>query len=219
MNSILSNLENIIIEIFETDSTGHDIYHLGRVKNIALKIQKEEGGDKLIIAVSALVHDIHRIIQNKTKQFCSPKDSLPKVKEVLQKVDLSKSQVKNILHCVEFHEEYNFSKNGKTVTDIETLILQDADNLDAIGAIGIARTFMYGGSHSEPMWLPEINTVKETYDESDNDDPSVIHHFYSKLLKLKDNMNTKTGKIMATHRHNYMLGFIDQFKDEWEGFK
>ncbi len=219
MNSILSSLEKIIIKIFEADSSGHDINHLRRVKNTALKIQEKEGGDKLIIAVSALVHDIHRIIQNKTKQFCSPKDSLPKVREVLQKIELNEEQIKNILHCVEYHEEYNFSKEGKTVSDIETLVLQDADNLDAIGAIGIARTFMYGGSHSIPMWIPEINIEKETYDESDGDDPSVIHHFHSKLLKLKNTMNTETGKAMANQRHKVMNDFIDQFKNEWEGFK
>ncbi len=219
MNIIISNIEKIIIDIFEADSSGHDINHLRRVKNTALKIQEKEGGDKLVIAASALVHDIHRIIQNQTKQFCSPKESLPKVKDVLQRVDLTQSQINNILHCVEYHEEYNFSKNGKTVNDIETLVLQDADNLDAIGAIGIARTFMYGGSHSVPMWISEISTEKGTYDESDCDDPSVIHHFYSKLLKLKDNMNTETGKAMANERHNYMLGYIEQFKSEWEGLK
>ena len=174
--------------------------------------------NRLVIAVSAFLHDIHRIIQKETGSFCSPKDSLPKVKEILDKTDLTEEQKEKVLHCIEFHEEYNFSEKGKTVEDIETLILQDADNLDSMGAIGIGRTFSYGGVHSVPMWIPEKPFDRSGYEDSEND-ISTVHHFHSKLLKLKDNMNTETAKKMANERHKFMELFLQELYDEWEGKK
>lgn len=218
MNSIFEQIETEIKTLFSSDSSGHDFYHLQRVFNLAMTIQSKEGGDKIVIGAAALTHDVHRIIEVQTGKFCSPKDSLPRVKAILDKTDLSEDQKKHVLHCVEFHEEYNFSKDGKTVQDLETLILQDADNLDAMGAIGIARTFMFGGSHRVPMWIPEFPNDRQLYDEASRD-PSVIHHFHSKLLKLKDNMNSKTGIEMAQERHRVMKRFILEFKSEWEGLK
>jgi len=218
MKEIIQELEEEIKELFHNESSGHDIYHLKRTLNNALALQEKEGGDKLIIAVSAFLHDIHRIIQKETGKFCSPKDSLPKVKEILDKTKLSEEQKEKILHCIEYHEEYNFTENGKTVDDIETLILQDADNLDAIGAVGIGRTFSFGGSHNVTMWVPEKPFDRATFDESERD-PSIVHHFHSKLLKLKDNMNTETAKKIANKRHEFMEAFLEEFFDEWNGKK
>ncbi len=218
MDTIINQLEKEVRALFSEESSGHDIYHLKRVLNSALTIQEKEGGDRLIIAISAFLHDIHRIIQKETGKFCSPKDSLPKIKEILDKTNLKEKQKEKILHCIEYHEEYGFSKEGKTATDIETLILQDADNLDAIGAIGIARTFSFGGAYKIPMWIPEKPFDRESFDESEND-PSTIHHFYSKLLKLKKNMNTKTAKRMAEERHKFMELFLKEFFGEWKGKK
>jgi len=216
MKEIIQQLEEEIKELFHNENSGHDIYHLRRTLNNALALQEKEGGDKLIIAVSAFLHDIHRIIQKETRKFCSPKDSLPKVKEILDKTKLSEKQKEKILHCIEYHEEYNFTENGKTVDDIETLILQDADNLDAIGAMGIGRTFSFGGAHNVTMWVPEKPFDRATFDESERD-PSIIHHFYSKLLKLKENMNTETAKKIADKRHKFMELFLQEFFDEWNG--
>lgn len=216
MEEIIHQLEEEIKNLFHEESSGHDIYHLKRTLNNALTIQKKEGGDRLIIAVSAFLHDIHRIIQKETGKFCSPKDSLPKVKKILDKTKLSKEQKEKVLHCIEYHEEYHFSENGKSVNDIETLVLQDADNLDAIGAIGIGRTFMFHGSNGDLMWIPEKPFDRETFDESKKD-PSTIHHFYSKLLKLKENMNTETAKKMADKRHEFIELFLQEFFDEWNG--
>lgn len=218
MEETINQLEEEVKGLFLGESSGHDIYHLRRTLNNALSIQKKEGGDKLIIAVSAFLHDIHRIIQKNTGKFCSPKDSLPRVKEILNKTELSEVQKERILHCIEYHEEYDFSETGKTANDIETLILQDADNLDAIGAIGIGRTFSFSGAHKVAMWIPEKPFNRETFDESEKD-PSTIHHFYSKLLKLKTNMNTETAKIMAGERHKFMELFLQEFFDEWNGKK
>lgn len=213
---IIEKLEQEIKHLFGAENTGHDIYHLKRTFNLAMRLQKKEGGDKLVIAIAAFLHDIHRIIQKETNKFCSPEDSLPKIKEILGKVSLAHDTVDKVLHCIEFHEEYDFSKTGKTVRDIETLIIQDADNLDAIGAVGIARAFVFGGAHNIPIWVPEIPFARENYDESIND-PSEIHHFYSKLLRLKDNMNTKTAKKIAQKRHKFLENYLKQLFKEWEG--
>lgn len=218
MDDILIKLENEIKPLFKDDTTGHDLHHLKRVMNVALTIQKEEGGDRTVIAVSALLHDLHRIMQSKSGNFFTPKESLPAIRKILNKVEITESQKNRILHCIEYHDEYSFSENGQTVNDIETLVLQDADNLDAIGAIGIARTFLFGGYYKVKMWTPEYSFDRKTYDE-DKKDPSVIHHFHSKLIKLRDNMNTKTGKKMANERHNFMMLYLNEFFDEWKGIK
>ncbi len=127
---------------------------------------------------------------------------------------MKEEKLEKILHCIEFHEEYGFSKEGKTVNDLETLIVQDADNLDAMGAIGIGRTFTYCGKHQIPMWRPEIPFRRKFFQES-KDDASTIHHFYSKLLRLKENMNTKTAQKLALKRHRFMEKFLAEFFREW----
>lgn len=218
MEEILIKLENEIKPLFDEDTTGHDFHHLKRVMNVAMTIQEKEGGDKTIIAISALLHDLHRIMENKSGNFFTPKESLPAIRKILDKVNISENQKDRVLHCIEYHEEYNFSENGKTVNDIETLILQDADNLDAIGAVGIARTFLFGGYYKVKMWTPEYPFDRKTYDEAKKD-PSVIHHFYSKLIKLKENMNTETAKKMANERHRFMMLYLNEFFDEWKGLK
>ncbi len=207
-----------IIDLFKDDSSGHDISHLVRTMNIAINICDKENGDKLIVGISAFMHDIHRIMQNATGKFVSPKDSLPKVREILSNTDLSEDIINKICYCIEYHENYNW--NGNNVDDINTLILQDADNLDAIGAIGIGRTFSYGGAHNILMYDEEtpLNNNKD-YAEANGDDPSTIHHFYHKLFNLANNMNTKTAKEQAIARTEFMKKFVDEFLDEWHGIK
>ena len=216
LQEIINKLGKEIKLMFHSESSGHDIYHLRRVLNLALHLQEKEGGDKEIIAISAFLHDIHRIMQKETGKFCSPENSLLKIKQICKKIKIPKFKLTKILHCIEFHEQYDFSEEGKTTNDIETLILQDADNLDALGAIGIGRTFTFGGLNKLPLWKPERPFDRETFDESKKD-YSTIHHFYSKLLKLKDNMNTKTALKMASKRHKFMECFLDEFFKEWKG--
>ena len=214
LEKYIEKLKPYIMELFNKDSSGHDISHLLRTMNTALYLQEKEGGDRLIIGISAFLHDVHRIMQNETGHFVSPKDSIPKVKEILKNIDLTNEQVEKICFCIEHHEEYNW--NGNNVDDINTLILQDADNLDAIGAIGIGRTFSYGGSHNAVMYDDTIPLNEEDdYSESNGDDPSTIHHFYHKLFKLGDNMNTITAKILANDRIKFMKEFVKEFLNEW----
>ena len=108
---IINQLEKEIKELFHKENSGHDLHHLKRVLNLALTLQEKEGGDKIVIGVAAFLHDLHRVIGN--GKYCSPKESLPKVKEILDKVELSEVQKERILHCIEFHEEYNFTEEGK----------------------------------------------------------------------------------------------------------
>lgn len=210
----IKKLEKDIKKIFDGDNTGHDIYHLKRVYNLAMHIQKKEGGDAFVIGVAAFLHDMHRVMIR--GRYCTPKESLPRIKLILGKMKIREDKLEKILHCIEFHEEYDFSKKKKTVEDIETLIVQDADNLDAMGAVGIGRTFNFSGAHGIPMWLPDKPFTRKHFDES-KPDISTIHHFYSKMLRLKDNMNTKTAKKMAIRRDKVQKVFLEEFIKEWQG--
>ena len=217
IEQILSKLKKEVIKLFGLESSGHDMYHLERVVSLAEKIQKREGGDIDVITISALLHDVHRIIQNHNGKFCQPKDSLLQVKKIMEGIVPEEKQEK-ILQCVAKHEEYSFSPNGNTAHDLETLILQDADRLDAIGAVGIARCFTYGGANNVLIWDPSVPFSSGKYEETAHD-PSEIHHFYNKLLRLKDTMNTKTGRKMAKTRHKFMEIYLKEFFKEWNGEK
>ena len=214
LEKYIEDLRPLVIELFRKDSSGHDISHLERTMNTALYLQSKEGGNRIVIGIAAFLHDVHRIMQNETRTFVSPKDSLDTIRDILSKIDLSNEQVEKICYCIEYHEQYNW--NGNNVDDINTLILQDADNLDAIGAIGIGRTFSYGGAHNVVMYDPSTPLNENNdYAESNGDDESTIHHFYHKLFKLGNNMNTNTAKELAKKRTNFMKNFVNEFLSEW----
>lgn len=216
----INKLRPEVLKLFKNDSSGHDITHLERTMNIALLLQKYEGGDEIVVGISAFLHDVHRIMQNETGKFVSPKDSLDKVKEILSVLDLNESRLQKILHAIEYHEIYNWNNLQNKENDINTLILQDADNLDAIGAIGIGRTFTYGGAHNVPMYDNTVSLeMKSDYAEENGDDASTIHHFYHKLFRLSDNMNTQKAKELANSRTEFMKRFVDEFLKEWNGEK
>ena len=212
----IEKLRPFVLELFEKDSSGHDIGHLERTMRTALYIQEKDGGDRVVIGIAAFLHDVHRIMQNETGKFVSPKDSIDTVRKILYdaELNLTEQQIEEICYCVEFHEEYNW--NGNNVDDLNTLILQEADNLEAIGAIGIGRAFIYCGAHNIPMYDDSIPLNENNdYIEEEGDNESTIHHFYHKLFKLGDNMNTKVAKEMAEKRINYMKEFTKVFFDEW----
>ena len=214
LESYIEQLRPYVIELFKKDSSGHDISHLERTMNTALYMQEQEGGDRIIIGIASFLHDVHRIMQNESGHFVSPKDSLEVIKKILSNIDLSQEEIEKICYCIEYHEEYNW--NGNNVNDINTLILQDADNLDAIGAIGIARCFCYGGAHNIAMYEDKTPlNEKNDYQEAKGDDETSIQHFHHKLLKLGDNMNTNTAKKIAKQRTEYMREFVKQFLNEW----
>lgn len=214
LNNYINQLKPYVLDLFKKDSSGHDITHLERTMKTALYIQSKEGGDRIVIGIAAFLHDVHRIMQNEKGIFVSPKDSLDKIKEILSNTDLTGEQINKICYCIEYHEQYNW--NGNNINDLNTLILQDADNLDAIGAIGIGRTFSYGGSHNIVMYNNEVPLNEDNnYSESIGDPTSTIHHFYHKLFKLGDKMNTNTAKKLAKRRTDFMKKFVEEFLNEW----
>jgi len=194
------------------DPTGHDWFHVDRVRRLALKIhEKEQIGDRLMIELAALLHDIPDEKLNPTKQAGEEK-----LDRFLQSVFLEESrrnQLKEIIDSISYK-----GGNNSAVTSVEAAIVQDADRLDALGAIGIARTFAYGGKKGQPIYDPFVSVREEmTYNEYRMGKTSSINHFYEKLLKLKEIMNTNTGKEMALRRHEYMADFLEEFFEEWNG--
>lgn len=208
-------IDRKIKEVLLSDTSGHDYYHAIRVANLCLKINKEEKGDQKVLVAAALLHDIARpeeIKLNKPSSFHINK-SVDLAKDILREARYPYSKMNLVLDCIKHHEDYSWIKVKNNVT-LETKILQDADRLDAIGAIGIARVFAYGATVGRPLWLPNKNL--ETWKPGIRNISS-ISHFYSKLLKLKYEMNTNLGKKIAEKRHKFTEEFLENFLKETEG--
>lgn len=199
----------------ENAEGGHDWFHTKRVFKNALQIAKEENTDEFIVALGALLHDIADYKFHNGDEKVGPRIA----REFLLTQDLPEQTVNQVVNIIE-HISY---KGGNTVQEFQSSeldIVQDADRLDALGAIGIARTFNYGGFKGRALYDPEIapslNMSKEEYK---NSSAPTINHFYEKLLLLKDRMNTSTGKKIAEERHAYMQRYLEQFYAEWNGEK
>ncbi len=217
LEKYLNLIKPEVEKIFSGDQTGHDVSHLERTLKAALHIQSFEGGNKLVVGLAAYLHDVHRIIKPKFGDYASPKDSLPIIEKILNKTDLDLDTKNKILECVEFHECYNWSDPKNKHRSLEVHILQDADNLDAIGAMGIIRAFNYGIIRNIPMYNANEPLVYDiNYIEDHDTKESVIHYFYNKLFRLGKNMNTKTGKKLANKRIKFMENFVKQFINEHE---
>ncbi len=208
--------KNFVIEQLENAEGGHDWFHILRVYNNAINIGKSENVDMLIVALGALLHDIA------DSKFHDGDESVgPKVaREFLFKHNVDSLVIE---HVVKIIENISFKKSlegGEIFKSPELDVIQDADRLDAIGAIGIARCFNYGGFKNRKLFDPDIapnlNMTKEEYKNSES---PTINHFYEKLLLLKDKMNTKTGKRIAEQRHKFMEAYLNQFYAEWDGKK
>jgi uncharacterized protein len=203
-----------VIELFSDDSTGHDISHLERTMKIALFLQKHEGGDALVIGVAAFLHDIHRIMKKDNSSYCLPKDSLKKTEEILASIKFPKDKINLVLDAIEYHEEYYWNKTKNH--NLETLIIQDADNLESVGALGIVRTIQYCANHNIELYNPSIPIDEsEDYIETKHD-PSIVHHFYHKILKMERTMNTETAKGIAKKRAITAKIFVDNLMKELE---
>lgn len=216
LDKIINKLRGKVVNYFSGDASGHNIDHLERTLHYALFLQSKEGGDRIVVGISAFIHDIHRIMSASQQRFVSPKESLPVVEEFLKDIEISDKQKKSILRAIEHHEEYGFSHDGITVNDIESLILQDADNLDAIGAVGLVRTIKYSAAHNIPDYQPNIPLYQNEYDAS-VEDPSTIHHINNKLLRLGKYMNTKTAKELAKKKIKLVKDFMNMFIQESSG--
>ncbi len=191
---------------------GHDWYHIERVWNTARYIREQEGsGDLLTIELAALLHDIS------DAKFNGGDDEIGSrmASEFLLEQGVDREILEHVQAIIK-HVSYKGGFSQDQISTIEFHIVQDADRLDAIGAVGIARAFNYGGFKNRPIHNPEM-PLQEYQDSKayHKSDAPTINHFYEKLLKLKDLMNTSTGLKMAEERHKYMLDFLDRFYREW----
>ena len=197
----------------ENAEGGHDWFHIERVYKNAILIAKEEKCDVVVVKLGALLHDIADSKFHHGDETIGPKVA----REFLESEAVSAEIIADVIHIIK-----NISFKGgnfdKKFTSKELEIVQDADRLDAIGAIGIARTFNYGGFKNRQLYNPEIlPNLAMNKEEYKNSESPTLNHFYEKLLLLKDKMNTETGKKIAQERHQYMENFLEQFYMEWNG--
>ncbi len=202
---------NFVKEKLEGAEAGHDWFHIERVWKLSKKIAEKEGGNLEVIELSALLHDIADPKFHNGDETLALKISQNFLEEIQVDAELIE-QVLSVIKNISFKNRAEAPENPP----LELQIVQDADRLDAIGAIGIARTFNFDGFKNNLMYHPEIKPNlgmnKEEYKKSNG---TTINHFYEKLLLLKDLMNTETAKKIASERHDFMLKFLDEFYKEW----
>lgn len=209
--SIIKFARKLCINRQSSDASGHSHHHSFRVYDTATTLQKIEGGHLLVVQLAALLHDV-----NDKKLLATGVKPIDLV-AFLTSHELDSTTTDHVAKVID-NISFKGAKVGQTVPDIETAIVMDADRLDALGAIGIARTFAYGGSVGHDIYDPDEKPVMHDSEEGyfANTHCS-INHFHEKLLLLKDRMNTETGKCIAEARHNYMVKFLEHFHDEWNG--
>lgn len=193
---ILKNTQAFILKQFAGEGTGHDYYHVERVVKLAKQIAEEENADVFLVELAAWLHDL-----GDYKLHDGVDRSIELISGFLLLEEVDSEIIQKVLEIV---SQVSFSKGNKAES-LEAKIVQDADRMDAIGAIGIARCFAYGGSKQREIYNPE------------NPDETSIQHFYDKLLKLKDLLNTDSAKKLAEERHQFLENFLEQFYKEWNG--
>ncbi len=206
---VYDSIEDAITMLFEGDSSGHDIYHTKRVHDTAVSIQAVEGGNIDVIRLSSLLHDA-----DDRKLFDTVDHS--NARSIMNDHEIDISVQEKVIHVI---SQISFKgKDTVTPDTLEGMIVQDADRLDAIGAVGIGRAFAYGGKAGRAMFDPkEHHRDDMSEEEYFSNEGTTINHFYEKLLLLKDMMNTDTAKGIAEHRHAFMEAFLKEFYDEWYG--
>ena len=196
--------------VFQNDYSGHDFFHTLRVYRIAGRLAEKEGADLSIVRLAALLHDVDDI-------KLSPETHAHKNRAVsfMRSRHLSKTLIQSICSII---EQVSYTGTDSVIpSTLEGMCVQDADRLDALGAIGIARTFAYGGSHNRQLHNPEIRPrIGMGKEEYQNHKSTVLNHFYEKLFYLKDMMNTDTAKRIAQKRELYMKNFVSVFLNEWD---
>ncbi|MFT5257320.1 MAG: hypothetical protein ACI8VJ_000450 [Polaribacter sp.] len=214
---IIQNTIEFVKTKLKNAEGGHDWFHIERVYKNALLISKDEKVDTFTVSLAALLHDIADPKFYKGDETVGPRIA----SKFLTNQNVIKEIIQHVVNIIQ-HISYknSFDKEVKKFTSKELEVVQDADRLDAIGAIGIARCFNYGGFKNralyDPEIIPDLNMTKEQYK---NSDAPTMNHFYEKLLLLKDQMNTPSGKKIAIERHQYMEQFLKQFYNEWNGLQ
>ena len=213
MNLIIEKTITFVRATLAGAEAGHDWFHIERVYNNARAIHAAEGGNELIVLLAALLHDIADPKFNNGDEEIGPRMAT----EFLNSMGVENEIIDHVQQIIR-NLSYKASLGTVTFQSKELDIVQDADRLDAIGAIGIARAFTYGGYKNRVLYDPEIAPkLTQTKEEYKNTTAPTINHFYEKLLLLKDLMKTGTGKDMAKQRHDFMLAYLEQFYGEWKG--
>lgn len=211
--TIINDAIEFVRNTFNDDYSGHDYFHTLRVYKMAARIAEQENADLLTVQLAALLHDVDDI-------KLSPETYANKDRAVtfLKNHGISETMIETVCKII---GEVSFKgTDSVTPETIEGKCVQDADRLDALGAVGIARTFAYGGSHDRIIHDPDIKpTVNMNADKYQGHISTSINHFYEKLFLLKDMMNTDTAKKIAEQRENYMKAYISEFLDEWDGIR
>lgn len=212
---ILNKIKKYVQEECKENSGGHDWWHIQRVYNNAMLINKKEQANEFVLTAIVLLHDLydHKIYKGNIE------DKLVETLKQLKVYEyISKDDIQNIVYsCMNMGFSSNISE--KKELSKEGKIAQDADRLDGLGAIGIARTFAYGGEKGKLMYNPDYNSFVDEEEYKQSGSKTSISHFYDKLLKIKDLMNTDTAKEIATERHKVLERFLREFLDEWNGIK
>ena len=208
---IIENTIDFVKEKLQGAEAGHDWYHIERVWKLSKKIAVNIDCNLLVVELGALLHDIADPKFHNGDETIAPKVAA----EFLNNLRVEQKVIEEVIFVIN-NISFKNRKEVKGELPIELQIVQDADRIDAIGAIGIARTFNFGGYKNNLMYdpdiLPNLNQTKEEYKKSNG---TTINHFYEKLLLLKDMLNTDSAKVLAEERHQFMLSFLDQFYKEW----
>ncbi len=209
---IIQKTADYIKQEFANDSSGHDWWHIYRVWQTALHICERENADGFIVQLAALLHDLD------DWKFNDSEDDTPlRAKGWLESLNLDAHTIDSVCNIIK-HISFKGADVENKMDSLEGFIVQDADRLDAIGAIGIARAFAYGGYKNRLLYEPGIpSQLHQTFEQYKNSNSSTVNHFHEKLLLLKDKMNTSTAKRIAEGRHAVMTRFLEQFMQEWAG--
>lgn len=212
---IINNAIDFVKETLKSAEGGHDWFHIHRVLKNTQLIAKSEEVNNLVVILGALLHDIADSKFHNGDERVGSKVA----RAFLESKNVDAVTINHVVAIID-NVSFKGGKMKRTFTSKELDVVQDADRLDAIGAIGIARTFNYGGFKNnaiyDPNVLPELNMSKDEYKKGNG---TTINHFYEKLLLLKDRMNTQTGRQIAEQRHQFMEQYLEQFYAEWSGEK
>lgn len=209
-NLIIQKTKEFVKDKLYGEGSGHDWFHVERVYNLAKFIAEKENANLFIVEMTALLHDI-----DDWKFSEGTETNTTVTEEFLNSINIDKNDINRIISIIKTMS-FKGGVVDSTQNSIEGKVVQDADRLDAIGAIGIARTFAYGGSKGRAIYDPSIKPIDFTsLEQVKNQENHTINHFYEKLLKLKYLMNTDTAKIIADERHKFMESFLEEFYSEW----
>lgn len=210
-------LQDSVAPLFSASVVAHDMCHLSRVANLSLTISDLEGGNQVIVLTAAYLHDYHRLLEKKYGRYVSPEEAEPEIINVLKSFPFIECGLYGeVCRVINFTEYYKCAGDDIQAMNpsIEAKIVRDADMLDALGAVGIARAFMYGGYLGEPIW--DSSSVLEGFDKKfvHGKTSSIVSHFHEKLLHLENEMLTQKGRSMAIDRTRFMRDFLNQLMVE-----